>query len=370
MVEIVFTGGGSGGHTSAAIGMIDALGDTGYPKSKILWIGSQTGIEANVAARNGVAYRCISVGKLRRYWDPENFLDIPRVMKGISQSIRLLRQIRPKVVVSTGGFVSVPVVLGARLLAIPILVHEQTLVPGLANRIGGYLAENLILTFAESSVYFDNGKSITIGNPLRKELRRPLLKREEALARLKLNPNLPLLYVTGGAQGASALNRIIGEILPDLVENWQVLHQFGTLPSEFSEDYLKNVVRSLPPGLSHRYKMVPYIGDEIFEVYAGTKLMLSRAGAGTVNEIIRLGIPAILIPLPNSADQEQQKMASMLERHEAAIVFSESGLAGQDVLHCIQSLTHETIRGMSENARSLTNVSIEERLAQLILRKL
>jgi UDP-N-acetylglucosamine--N-acetylmuramyl-(pentapeptide) pyrophosphoryl-undecaprenol N-acetylglucosamine transferase len=370
MVEIVFTGGGSGGHTSAAIGMIDALRDAAYPSDKILWIGSSGGIESGVAARNGISFESISVGKLRRYWDSENLLDIPRVLKGIFQSVKLLRAMRPKLVVSMGGFVSVPVVLAARLSSLPVLVHEQTLVPGIANRIGGRVAGSVVLTFPESSAYFGHKECITIGNPLRKELRRPLRKREEALARLELDPDLPLLYVTGGAQGASSLNRIVGEILPELVESWQIIHQFGTLTSEFSKDYLREAASSLPAQLANRYRMLSYIEDGIFDIYSAASLMLSRSGAGTVNEIRRLGIPAILVPLPNSAENEQQKMAEKLETLGAAIVFSESDLASQDVLRCLQSLTDETLAGMSQKARSDESPFVEERLAELILTKL
>jgi UDP-N-acetylglucosamine--N-acetylmuramyl-(pentapeptide) pyrophosphoryl-undecaprenol N-acetylglucosamine transferase len=370
MVEIVLTGGGSGGHTSAAIGLIDALRDAAYPSDKILWIGSSDGVESSVAARNGIAFESISVGKLRRYWDTENLKDIPRVLKGTIQSVRLLRAIRPKLVVSTGGFVSVPVVLAARLSSLPVLVHEQTLVPGIANRIGGRVAESVILTFPESEVYFRHSTCVTIGNPLRKELRRPLRNREEALAHLGLDPGLPLLYVTGGAQGASALNRIVGEILPELLATWQVIHQFGTLPSDYSEAYLRAVAGSLPSQLAPRYRMLPYIEDGIFDIYSGASLMLSRSGAGTINEIRRLGIPAVLVPLPHSADDEQQKMAQMLERRGGAIVFLESELQSRDVLDCIRSLANETLVEMGEKARSDVGARVEERLAEFILRKL
>src|SRR5262249_7805042 len=167
--RIAITGGGSGGHTSAAVGIVQALVEAGADKRQILWIGSAKGIESKVAERESIAFRTISVGKLRRYWSKDNLIDVPRIIRGTLQSWGILRRYRPSIVVGTGGFVSVPVVAAARLLRIPIVIHEQTIIPGLANRIASRFASVVLLAFNESAVYFPNKKVIVVGNPLRSE---------------------------------------------------------------------------------------------------------------------------------------------------------------------------------------------------------
>lgn len=319
-MRIIVAGGGSGGHTSAAVAIATMLRDLS-PDAGLLWIGSAGGVEREVAKRSDIAFQVISVGKFRRYWSIDNLLDAPRIIRGIIQSICILRKVKPDVVVGTGGFVSVPVVIGARILSIPVVVHEQTVVPGLANRIAGRFAARILLSHAEAAGYFKGNKTVVVGNPLRRELK-TLPDRASALERLGLDPTLPILYVTGGAQGSRALNRLIIEALPALLVNWQVIHQCGNIAGEYSFDALKRRLDKIPQGASH-YVLTPYIADELADVLAAADVLVTRSGAAIINEIIHLGLASVLVPYPHSVGNEQQLLAEKLCRAGAAIVLDE-----------------------------------------------
>src|SRR5262249_36473606 len=365
--RIAITGGGSGGHTSAAGGIVQALVEAGADKRQILWIGSSNGIESRVAERESIPFRTISVGKLRRYWSKDNLIDIPRIIKGTLQSWGILRHYRPSIVVGTGGFVSVPVVAAARILKIPIVVHEQTIIPGLANRIASRFASVVLLAFQESAAYFRNKKVVVVGNPLRSELRKNLPSRSEALARLGLDPGFPVLYVTGGAQGANAINKAIADSLPDLLTRWQVIHQCGDKPVEFGEAYLNEMAQALDPDARRRYLVRPYIGAEIVDVFVAADVLISRSGAATINEITRIGLPAILVPYPLSVANEQDRLARILERAQAAIVIDQSNLTKESLLIALDKLGKEERDAMRDRARALAPQNGEERITRAIL---
>jgi UDP-N-acetylglucosamine--N-acetylmuramyl-(pentapeptide) pyrophosphoryl-undecaprenol N-acetylglucosamine transferase len=365
--RIAVTGGGSGGHTSAAVGIVQALVEAGADKQQILWIGSARGIERIVAERESIPFKAISVGKLRRYWSADNFIDVPRIIKGAVQSWSILRGFRPRVVVGTGGFVSVPVVVAARMLKIPIVIHEQTIIPGLANRIASRFASVVLIAFPESAVHFRNKKVTAVGNPLRAELRSGLPDRAEALDHLGLDHAFPVLYVTGGAQGANAINKAIADALPDLLATWQIIHQCGDKAMEFGEAYLNQVARGLDPQSRSRYLVKPYVGPEITDVFTAADVLVSRSGAATINEITRIGLPSILVPYPLSVANEQDRLARMLERKQAAIVIDQSNLNKESLLTALDRLGKEERDAMRERARALAPQNVEERITRAIL---
>src|SRR5262249_48496735 len=366
-LRIAITGGGSGGHTSAAVGIVQALVEAGADRQQILWIGSSKGIESKVAERESIPFRTISVGKLRRYWSAENFVDIPRIIKGVLQSWGILRRYRPSIVVGTGGFVSVPVVAAARVLTIPIVVHEQTIIPGLANRIASRFASVVLLAFQESATYFRDRKVNVVGNPLRSELRKNLPNRADALQRLGLDQTLPVLYVTGGAQGANGINKAIADALPDLLDKWQIIHQCGNAPMEYGEQYLNEAALRLDPGQRRRYLIKPYIGQEIVDVFTVADVLISRSGAATINEITRIGLAAVLVPYPLSVANEQERLARMLEKAEAAIVIDQNNLNKETLLIALNKLGKEERDAMRQRARALALQNVEERITRAIL---
>src|SRR3989440_1129928 len=220
---IVIAGGGTGGHTSPGLAVAAALRARGVACE---WIGSRTGLEARRAPEAGIPYHAIRTGKLRRAlaWQnlPDVFVNAPA---GVLQAWRLLRRLRPRVVLATGGFVALPVALAGALARVPVVVHEQTAVPGLANRVAARVAHRVAVTFAESAGFFGRAATVVTGNPLPPQLRTG--SRAAALQRFGFDPPLPLRYVTGGPQGSHAINRAIGEGLAERLGQTQGGRQSG-----------------------------------------------------------------------------------------------------------------------------------------------
>ncbi|MGH7325277.1 MAG: undecaprenyldiphospho-muramoylpentapeptide beta-N-acetylglucosaminyltransferase [Candidatus Rokuibacteriota bacterium] len=362
---ILIAGGGTGGHTSPGLAVADLLRRRGIDGA---WVGSRTGIEARLAPERGIAYFAIPTGKLRRYWSWQNVADVVvNVPLGIGAAWRLLRRLRPRVVFSTGGFVGLPVVLAAGLERVPIVIHEQTAVPGLANRIAARLARRVAVTFPDTAGIFPPAKVVLTGNPVRPELRGG--SRAEGITRFGLDPALPLIYVTGGAQGAQRINRTVGEILQGLLEHAQVIHQCGDNPVTGDRQWLEERRAALPALLARRYTVVPYVGSELAGVYAAATLVVSRAGAGTVNECCQLGVPALYIPLPGTSGDEQTANARHVERAGGCAVLAQSALTPERLLERVRGLLADpaALKDMGERARAVAVPDAAERLVDLLL---
>jgi UDP-N-acetylglucosamine--N-acetylmuramyl-(pentapeptide) pyrophosphoryl-undecaprenol N-acetylglucosamine transferase len=362
---ILIAGGGTGGHTSPGLAVAALLRERGIECG---WVGSRAGVEARLVPARGIPYFAIPTGKLRRYWSWQNIGDLTiNVPAGIGAAWRLLRRLRPQVVFSTGGFVGLPVVLAAAMARRPIVVHEQTAVPGLANRVGGYFARRIAITFPDSGGAFPAAKVVVTGNPLRPELRSG--SRAEAAARFGLDPALPLVYVTGGAQGAKPINRVVGEILPSLLEQAQVIHQCGDHPSTGDRQWLEQRRAMLSPVLASRYTVVPFVGPELAAVYATATLVIGRAGAGTVNECCQLGVPALYVPLPGASGDEQTANARHVERAGGCAVLPQAELMPARLLERVRGLLADaaTLKEMGERARTLALPDAAERIVALLL---
>ncbi len=361
---MIIAGGGTGGHTSPGLAVAALLRERAVA---IAWIGSRAGVEARRAPERSIPYFAIPTGKLRRAWAWQNVADLlVNVPAGVLGAARLLRRLRPRVVFATGGFVALPVVLAAAALRIPIVVHEQVTVPGLANRIAARLARRIAITFAESARHFPAGRTVVTGNPLRPELRAG--SRAEAATRFGLDPALPLVYVTGGAQGAQRINRAVGEILAPLLGLAQVIHQCGDNPATGDRPWLEARRAALPPALAARSTVVPWVGDELAGIYAAAALVVARAGAGTVNECCQLGVPALYIPLPGTRGDEQMANARLVERAGGAVVLPQSELTPERLLAEIQRLLADPqrLKQMGEHAMRLAVPDAAERLVALL----
>lgn len=364
-MRVVIAGGGTGGHTSAGLAVAAALRRRGI---ECHWIGSRAGIEAHRVPEAGFPYHAIPTGKLRRYWDWQNFPDLlVRAPAGVVQCRRLLGRVKPDVVFATGGFVALPTVLAARSRKIPIVVHEQTSVPGLANRVAGRMALKIALTFPQMGTEFPPDRVVVTGNPLRPELVGG--SREAGLSRLGLDPSLPVIYVTGGAQGSHVINRAVGETLAPLLEICQVIHQSGDNRETGDRRWLEERARELPPRFRSRYHLRPYVGAELREVYAVTSLVVGRAGAGTVNECCHLGLPALFIPLPGTRGDEQTANARLVQAAGGAVLFPQVALTPQSLLESVRGLLADPTRlkAMGERARSLAVPDAADRIVALIV---
>lgn len=364
-IDVVIAGGGTGGHTSPGLAVAAALTSRG---AACAWIGSRTGVEARRVPAAGIPYFAIPTGKLRRALAWRNVSDLlVNVPAGVARATLLLRALRPRVVFATGGFVALPVVIAAALTRRPIVIHEQTAVPGLANRIAARLARRVAVSFEDSARAFPARRIVVTGNPLRPELRGG--SRADAVGRLALDPSLPLVYVTGGAQGAHRVNRVVGAALAELLASAQIVHQCGDHPETGDRAWLAERRSALPERLARRYTVIPYVGDELRSIYAAASLVIARAGAGTVNECCQLGLPALYVPLPSARGGEQMANARLVERAGGAVVLPQESLTPDRLVERVRALLADprALKEMGERAIRLAIPDAAERLATLVL---
>src|SRR5579859_3688269 len=299
-MRILMTGGGTGGHVSPAVAVVACLrarsAAAGWPLD-LRYLGSREGVERRLIAALGVPYTAVPTGKLRRYFSWQTPRDLARIPLGILQSAWQVARFRPAVIFSTGGYVCVPPVIAGWLLRVPAITHEQTARAGLANRIAARFARVVAISFPESAGAFPPGRTVLTGNPLRPGLGDGDPAR--ARAHWRLDPALPVIYVTGGMLGAHAINTALHAALPQVLADAQVVHQVGEGPDGSRADLrAAEAVAAGDPLARARYRPVAFVGPELADLYALATLVVGRAGAGTVNELAALGKPAVLIPLP------------------------------------------------------------------------
>ncbi|MFJ3252404.1 UDP-N-acetylglucosamine--N-acetylmuramyl-(pentapeptide) pyrophosphoryl-undecaprenol N-acetylglucosamine transferase [Streptomyces sp. NPDC086771] len=326
--RLIVTGGGTGGHTYPALTAIRALQERLTAEGgllDVLWIGTPDGLEARVAPAEGIAFATVATGKIRRARNPlkivspANVRDMARVPLGVAQARRIVADFRPDVVLATGGYVAVPAGLAARMCRRPLVLHEQTVRLGLANRKLASSATRIAVS-SESTVPLlpetVRGAAVVTGNPVRPEvLSGHPDKAVESLGLLAFDRRLPTVYVTGGAQGSQQINGVVREALPWLLERANVIHQSG--PANVEE--LRHHAAALPTELSGRYHLAGFVGPELPDVLALADVVISRSGAGTLAELTALGKPAVFIPLASSAGNEQAHNATHLAKAGAAV---------------------------------------------------
>lgn len=288
--KIVLTGGGTAGHVTPNIALIPHLKEADY---EITYIGSYDGIEKKLIADfPEIPYFGISTGKFRRYFDTKNLTDPFRVIKGYAQAHKILKEIAPDVVFSKGGFVSVPVVRAAAALKIPCIIHESDMTPGLANRLCIPVATKVCCNFPETLKSLPQDKAVLTGSPIREELRRG--SKKAGLALCGFNVLKPVIMVIGGSLGAASVNQAVRDALPQLLPDFQVVHICG---KEKMDNLLLNTTG---------YKQFEYIKADLKDIFAMADVVISRAGANAICEILALKKPNILIPLPAGSSRGDQ----------------------------------------------------------------
>jgi len=364
---MVIAGGGTGGHVQPAIAVFQSVKET--TDVKALWIGSRGGVEQSSAIQNGILFSPIQTGKFRRYLSLRTPIDVVRIPIGIVQAFRLLRCFRPDVVFSTGGFVSVPTVMAAKILRIPSLTHEQTATVGLATRINARFVDVVALSFAQSRARLPHTRAriVVTGNPIRASLLEGTAA--AALGQFSLSPELPLIYVTGGALGAHAINEAVLAALPRLLTFTQVIHQCGPAGGNGDAPRLREARSQLPPELQNRYVIRELIGPELADIYAAASLIVGRAGAGTVAEIAAIGKPSILIPLPGAGGDEQTINARILADARGAVLLPQANLSPDRLILEIEAMLNSgRLDEISNSTRALGQTDAAERLAAEILK--
>ncbi len=338
MHTILFTGGGSAGHVTPNIAIIQAFQQSDW---KVCYAGSKQGIERDIIKRLGVNYYSIATGKLRRYFSWRTFVEPFAILLGICQAIQLCWKLKPDVIFSKGGFVAFPIVFGGWLNRIPVVIHESDLTPGLANRMSFPFASKVFVSFDDSQHKVPAKKILVTGNPIRESLLQG--KKERGLALCGFNDKDPVLLILGGGQGALRINQTIRTILPQLLETFQVAHVCG-----------KGKVDSSIPN-SERYQQFEYIDEELADLFACSELVVSRAGSNSLYELLRLQKPHIVIPLSRRASRGDQIVN--------ANYFAQRGLT--NVLY-EEDLTQETLLQSILKAYANKNEQ-QQRLASYIL---
>ena len=367
-MRLAIAGGGTGGHVTPALATIAVLRARGPLET--LWLGTADSVEERLTAEQGIPFRAIQAGKLRRYLSLENLLDAGRIPLGVLQSAAALRRFRPDVVFSTGGFVGVPPVVAAAALRLPALIHEQTAQFGLANRLSLPFAATVALTYEASRAFLPRTRRrvVVTGNPVRADLRRG--DAAEGARLFGLDPARPTIYATGGARGAHAINATIGALLPGLLDRCQVVHSCGPREANGDFDDLTARAAAWPADLRARYAVREFIGAELPHLYALAAIIVGRAGAGTVAELATLGKPAILIPLPGTGGDEQTKNARLLADAGAAIMVPERDLTPATLAATLDRLlgAPDELARMGAAARTQAPPDAAEHLADELVR--
>ena len=299
-----------------------SLQETGY---QIHYIGSYDGIEKRLIEDYKISYYGISTGKFRRYFALKNFTDPLRVIKGYAEARKILKQIRPNVVFSKGGFVSVPVVRAAHSLGIPCIIHESDMTPGLANKLCIPVADKVCCNFPETLKMLPGKKAVLTGSPIRAELRQG--NRIAALDLCGFTANKPVIMVIGGSLGAASINKVVREALPKLLEDFQVVHICG-------KEKIDNLLLSVPG-----YKQFEYVKAELKDLFALADLVISRAGANAICELLALKKPNVLIPLSSKSSRGDQILnAHSFESQGFSLVIDEDDLIDSVLVEKVHEL--------------------------------
>lgn len=323
MKKIVMTGGGTAGHVTPNIALLPALKEAGY---EIQYIGSYNGIEKELIEAQNIPYNGISSGKLRRYFDPKNFSDPFKVVKGYGQAVGLLKKIKPDIVFSKGGFVSVPVVLAAKTCGIPAIIHESDITPGLANKIAIKGAKKVCCNFPETLKYLPQEKAVLTGSPIRREL---LSGKPENAYKLCGFPTQkkPVLLIIGGSLGSKAINEAVRKVLPELLKDFYIIHLCGK----------GNLDESLIGTTG--YAQFEYAREELTDMLALADLAISRAGANSICELLALHKPNILIPLSAAASRGDQILnAKSFAKQGFSYVIQEEDVTDEVLLSAVREV--------------------------------
>ncbi len=341
-MKILFTGGGTGGHIFPIIAVFremkkiyqEIVGPYPEEQLRFFYIGPKDEYYKSILTREGIRVSSIFAGKLRRYFDFQNFIDIFfRIPLGLLQGFFHILFLAPDIIFSKGGYGSLPVVFWGWVFQVPVFLHESDIKPGLANKILSRFAVEIFTSFPDTE-YFAPSKMIQVGNPIRLDLTQG--KKEEAKEIFKLNAVKPLLLILGGSQGAQRINDLVLSILPELISNFEIIHQAGT--KNFKEVKAESQVM-INEEFKSDYHLFAFLNETILKhAYAAADLIISRAGSGSIFEIAALLKPSILIPLPEAAQNHQLKNAYSYAEDGAAVVFEESNLTPHIFLEKIKYL--------------------------------
>ncbi len=339
MKRIILTGGGTAGHVTPNIALLPSLKEAGFEPE---YIGSYDGIEKKLIEEFEIPYHGIATGKFRRYADVKNLTDPFKVIKGYGEAVKLMKELKPDIVFSKGGFVSVPVVLAAKKCKIPVISHESDMTPGLANKIAKPAATRICCNFPETVSLLPKNKAVLTGTPIRQELLQG--SRLTGLDFCGFNSSRPVIMVVGGSTGAVHVNNAVRAILPNLLEEFQVVHLCGKGKLDENFNHTKG------------YIQFEYVNKELRDVFAAADIVISRAGANAICELLALRKPNLLIPLSAKASRGDQILnAKSFAAQGYSLVLEEEDMNETTLYDKIKELyknRHQFIDNMEKSSQS------------------
>lgn len=349
--RILLAGGGSGGSATPVIAVAERLREL-EPQAELLFVGTREGPERDLALAAGLRFVAVPSGRLRRYWSWQNVVDPARVLAGLAASALLVRRFRPGAALGAGGFASVPPLAAAALLGCPVHLHQQDVRPGLANRLLTPLARSYSVSLPASLSHFPLDRVTLIGNPVRASMLAGQATR--AASTFELEPDLPLVLVTGGGTGALELNRLVVAALPRLLDHCQIVHLTGRGRGARLET------------MPRRYRQLEFVTTEMADLLAASALVITRAGMGILSELAALGKPAVLVPMPRS---HQAANAAAFAERGAALVLEQERLTPEMLADALRALLHspERLAELARNIRESMPRDAADRLARLVL---
>lgn len=355
-MQVLISGGGTGGHIYPALAVATLLRDK-Y-QAEILYLGSNDGLETELVPAAGFRMATVRAGKLQRYLSWQTVKGVARIPVGMAQAVSIVRHFRPDVTFTSGGYVAVPAGLASRLNGVPFMMHQQDVPPNLSNRLIAPMATRISVAFADSIPYFSASKTMHLGNPLRQailDIRQ--VASEKARAQLGFAPDVPLLLVTGGSQGARYLNQVVARSLPELLPFCQVLQISGTKLFAETEALAAQTLSGVETALQARYRLVPYMSDDMPAALQAASLVVCRAGAATLSELAALEKPSILVPLPPAIGSSPQEInADTFARHQAAAVIRNNDLTPALLVERVRSTVTEPA-SLSQMAAALRDIA-------------
>jgi UDP-N-acetylglucosamine--N-acetylmuramyl-(pentapeptide) pyrophosphoryl-undecaprenol N-acetylglucosamine transferase len=357
----------TGGHYTPALAVIEALGKRG--NFEFRWVGHRYSFadrqkvspEYRAVTKIGIPFHDLRAGKLYGIHSLKKLIEVPM---GVFYALHLLLKIRPRLIISFGGYLAAPVVLAGFFLRIPAVTHEQTAVSGWANRFIGRLAKKVFISWKQSAQFFPSGKVVLTGNPLREAIFKTGGKH------FHFPDRLTTVYVTGGKQGAHVINETVRNSLSEILERYNLIHQIGDASEYRDYQRIMMLKGQLPSRLRRRYVARAYFGeDEIGAVYKAADIVVGRAGANTVTEVAALGKPAILIPIPWVSHDEQTKNAQLLEKLGSAIIIPQEKLSPDSLLGALKKIAGglERYRRKAEEAREFVDLSAADKIAEEVM---
>lgn len=335
-LKIIMTGGGSAGHVTPNLALVPKLKELGY---EIQYIGTKDGIERKIIEEEKIKYNIISSGKLRRYFDVKNFTDPFRVVKGVWDAYEIVKKEKPNIVFSKGGFVSVPVVIGAFLNKVPVIAHESDITPGLANKISSVYCTKMCVTFPESLKNNKNKKAVLTGTPIRDELYSG--NKFMGLKICDFKNGKPVLLIIGGSLGSKAINETVRKALNELLLKYNIIHICGK--NNLSKKYENE----------NGYKQFEYISKELPHLFAAADIVLSRAGANVIFELLALKKPNLLVPLSTKSSRGDQILnAASFEKSGYSMIIQDENLNKDSLLKNLEELyenRQKYIKNMEES---------------------